>query len=70
MFAVAFVDHGTVERNFAIRDYRVSVGAGLRIAVPALGPLPLAFDFAFPLNQTPGDNRQIFNFSIGVFGSQ
>jgi outer membrane protein insertion porin family len=48
----------------------VSVGTGLRIAIPALGPLPLALDIAFPLNQGPGDHRQVFNFSVGVFGSQ
>lgn len=70
MFLVAFVDHGTVESKFTIKDYRVAVGAGVRISVPALGPLPLALDIAFPLNQTPGDNRQIFNFSVGVFGSR
>ena len=70
MFAVAFVDHGTVERRFEIRDYRVSVGAGIRVSVPALGPLPLAFDIAFPVVRAPGDNRQIFNFSVGVFGSK
>ena len=63
-----FVDHGTVERNVAIRNYRVSVGTGLRISVPALGPLPLAFDFAFPVVRGPDDRRQIFNFSVGVFG--
>ncbi len=70
MFVVAFVDHGTVERNFEIRDYRVSVGAGIRLSVPALGPLPLAFDIAFPLHRAYGDHRQIFNFSVGLFGSK
>jgi outer membrane protein assembly complex protein YaeT len=70
MFLVAFVDHGTVESKFTIKDYRVSVGAGLRISIPALGPLPLALDFAVPLNQGPGDNRQLINFSVGLFGSQ
>lgn len=70
MFFVAFVDHGTVERRFEIKDYRVSVGAGLRISVPALGPLPLAFDFAVPLVKGYGDHRQLFNFSMGLFGSQ
>lgn len=70
MFVVAFVDHGTVERRFEIKDYRVSVGMGLRISVPALGPLPLALDFAVPLNRAYGDHRQLFNFSVGVFGSQ
>jgi outer membrane protein assembly complex protein YaeT len=70
MFLVAFVDHGTVERSIEIKDYRVSVGTGLRIAVPALGPLPLALDFAVPLNHGPNDHKQLFNFSVGVFGSQ
>lgn len=70
MFVVGFVDHGTVERNFEIRDYRVSVGAGIRLSVPALGPLPLAFDIAFPLHKAASDHRQIFNFSVGLFGSQ
>lgn len=70
MFWVAFVDHGTVERKFDIKDYRVSVGTGIRLSVPALGPLPLAFDIAFPVVKGPYDHRQIFNFSVGVFGSR
>ncbi len=70
MFAVAFVDHGTVERNFEIKNYRVSVGAGIRLSVPALGPLPLAFDLAFPVVRAPGDHRQVFNFSVGLFGGR
>ena len=70
MFLVAFLDHGTVESKFEIKDYRVSVGTGLRIAIPALGPLPLALDFAVPLNRGMGDHKQLFNFSVGVFGSQ
>jgi outer membrane protein assembly complex protein YaeT len=68
MFVVAFVDHGTVESRIDIKNYRVAVGTGLRIAIPALGPLPLALDFAVPLNQAPGDHKQLFNFSVGVFG--
>ncbi|HVK16860.1 MAG TPA: outer membrane protein assembly factor BamA [Fimbriiglobus sp.] len=70
LWFVAFVDHGTVERNVAIRDYRVSVGAGLRVVVPALGPLPIALDFAYPINKSPWDQRQIFSFYVGWFGGQ
>ena len=33
-----------------------------------LGPAPLAFDFAFPLNQAPWDNKQLFSFYVGLFG--
>jgi len=63
-----FVDHGTVERDFAIRNYRVSVGTGLRLNIPALGPLPLALDFAVPVVQGPNDHKQLFSLSVGLFG--
>lgn len=68
LYFVTFLDHGTVESDVSIRDYRASVGVGLRIAVPALGPLPLAFDFGFPLNRALGDNTQVFSFSVGMLG--
>jgi outer membrane protein assembly factor BamA len=62
------VDHGTVERSLEIRNYRVSIGTGLRLSIPALGPLPLALDFAVPVVQGPNDHKQLFSFSIGLFG--
>lgn len=65
---VTFLDHGTVERSVAIRDYRVSAGFGFRLNVPAMGPLPIALDFAFPITQMPGDVRQMFSFYVGMFG--
>ena len=65
---MTFVDHGTVESDVSIRNYRVAAGFGFRVAVPALGPLPIAFDFAFPINKAPWDNRQIFSFYVGLFG--
>jgi outer membrane protein assembly complex protein YaeT len=68
LYLVGFVDHGTVERDVAIRDYRVSVGFGARIVVPALGPLPIALDFAFPLVKGPFDNERLFSFYVGWFG--
>ncbi len=70
LYAVTFIDHGTVEQGVKITDYRVSVGAGLRIVVPALGPLPIALDFAFPITKGPFDNQQIFSFYVGWFGGQ
>ena len=70
LWFVTFVDHGTVERDVSIRDYRVSVGAGLRVVVPALGPLPIALDFAYPLTKSPFDQKQIFSFYVGWFGGQ
>lgn len=69
LYLVGFIDSGTVERSVSLRDYRVSAGVGLRISMPQLlGPVPLAIDFGFPLNEGPGDKRQVFSFWIGVFG--
>ncbi|MFO0851134.1 MAG: outer membrane protein assembly factor BamA [Gemmataceae bacterium] len=70
LWFVTFVDHGTVEQNVAIKNYRVSVGAGLRIVVPAMGPLPIALDFAVPITKGPFDNKQLFSFYVGWFGGQ
>lgn len=67
MRAVVFCDYGTVEPNIEITsdNYRVAPGAGLRIAVPALGPAPLALDFAFPVAKAETDQTQIFSFFFG-----
>jgi outer membrane protein insertion porin family len=64
---VAFVDGGTVESNTSIHDYRVSAGFGFRLAIPQLGPVPIALDFGFPIVRGPGDREQIFSFWIGMF---
>jgi len=63
-----FCDFGTVESDIAIRgdNFRVAPGFGFRINVPALGPAPLAFDFAFPLAMAPGDIEQRFSFFFGA----
>jgi outer membrane protein insertion porin family len=65
---VAFVDYGTIEQNIEINseNFRVAPGIGARIAVPALGPAPLAFDFAFPVAYADTDSRQIFSFTMGL----
>jgi len=65
---VAFVDYGTVEKDIEInsKNFRVAPGFGARIAVPALGPAPLAFDFAFPVSYAETDTRQVFSFTMGL----
>ncbi len=65
---VTFVDYGTIEREIELnsRNFRVAPGIGLRVFVPALGPGPLAFDFAYPVNKAPGDESQVFSFSVGI----
>ena len=65
---VAFVDYGTIEKDIEIDwdNFRVAPGLGFRVAIPALGPAPLAFDFAVPLAYAENDDRQVFSFSMGV----
>jgi len=65
---VTFIDYGTIEQDIKLdwKNFRAAPGVGLRVAVPAMGPAPLAFDFAFPVLDATGDQRQIFNFSMGV----
>lgn len=64
---VVFCDTGTVEPTIDSWDqrYRASVGFGLRLVIPAMGPAPIAFDFGFPISEEPGDENRVFNFFIG-----
>jgi outer membrane protein insertion porin family len=63
---VAFVDSGTVSDDVGFDQYRVSVGIGIRVYIPQLGPTPLAFDIAVPLVQQEGDQSQFFSFSADL----
>lgn len=65
---VLFCDFGTVEEKVAIHgeDYRVAPGFGLRISVPALGPAPIALDFAVPVARERTDDIQNFSFFFGL----
>jgi len=62
-----FLDAGQVfdpDRDFdpALDEVRLSVGIGFQW-ITAVGPL--AFSLAKPLNDKPGDDTQIFQFSLG-----
>ncbi|MFN9369763.1 MAG: POTRA domain-containing protein [Planctomycetia bacterium] len=62
---VVFTDFGTVESNVSINNMRVAPGVGMRITLPAMGPAPIALDFAFPVVYAPYDSKQIFSFFVG-----
>jgi len=62
---VVFTDFGTVESNVSINNMRVSPGFGLRITMPALGPAPIALDFAVPVSYAEFDSQQLFSFFVG-----
>ncbi|MBL9124470.1 MAG: BamA/TamA family outer membrane protein, partial [Planctomycetaceae bacterium] len=65
---VVFCDTGTVEQdiNITSADYRVAIGAGLRIQVPMMGPAPIALDFAVPVNKADTDQTQVLSVFVGV----
>ena len=62
---VVFTDVGTVEPSASIDSFRASVGAGLRLIVPAMGPAPIALDFAYPIIKENFDEKQVFSFYVG-----
>ena len=62
---VVFTDFGTVESNVSINNMRVAPGFGLRITLPAMGPAPIALDFAVPVAKAPFDSEQLFSFFVG-----
>ncbi|MBL8818108.1 MAG: BamA/TamA family outer membrane protein [Planctomyces sp.] len=63
---VAFTDFGTVEEEISLDNFRATAGFGLRVVVPAMGPVPLAFDFAFPIMSQEFDDERIFSFYVGI----
>jgi outer membrane protein insertion porin family len=64
--AVAFSDFGTVDTNVSFGDFRVTAGGGLRLTVPAMGPVPIALDFAWPIAKQGEDDLQVFSFYVGL----
>ena len=62
---VAFTDFGTVQQDVGFEDFRVSAGVGCRLVIPAMGPAPIAFDFAWPIVDQKTDTRRMFSFYVG-----
>ncbi len=63
---VAFTDSGTVTDSPSFDEYRVSIGVGMRLYLPAFGPVPLAFDFAVPIKREESDKTQVFSFTMDL----
>lgn len=64
---VVFCDYGTIEEEIQLEseDFRVALGTGLRISIPAMGPAPIAVDFAVPVTREQTDRVQNFSFFVG-----
>jgi outer membrane protein insertion porin family len=65
LHGVVFTDFGTVQPDVDLDNFRVAPGFGLRITIPAMGPAPIALDFAFPVASADYDDEQVFSFSMG-----
>ncbi len=63
---VVFTDFGTVENDYYFTKIRASIGTGIRVMIPAMGPMPLGFDLAFPVSHATGDAFRYFNFSMSA----
>ncbi len=63
---VTFSDFGTVDTDVTLSAFRVAVGAGLRLTVPMMGPVPIAVDFAVPVLKQSFDHTQVVSFSMGL----
>lgn len=63
---VLFTDTGTVQDDIGFDEYRLSVGAGIRLKIPFLGQAPFALDFAVPLFKESGDETQVFSFDLAL----
>jgi outer membrane protein insertion porin family len=61
---VLFTDMGTVEEDFELTSWRVSVGAGVRLIINFFGPVPLEFNVAAPVLSDDEDDTQIFSFAF------
>jgi outer membrane protein insertion porin family len=63
---VTFADVGTVDNRVSFDRFRATVGVGLRVTIPAMGQVPLAFDFGFPVASEAFDDERIFSFYVGI----
>ena len=65
---VLFTDFGSLSETTDINseDFRLSVGGGVRLIIPALGPAPLAIDAAVPLVRNDDDRIQNIAFLISL----
>lgn len=63
---VVFTDMGTVQKDLGFDQWRVSIGAGLRLKIPLFGQIPFAIDFAYPILKQSGDETQFVSFDVSL----
>jgi len=63
---VIFTDQGTVQDDFGLDEWRVTVGTGVRVKLPIFGAAPLAIDVAVPLLKEDTDEEQVISFDLSL----
>ena len=63
---VVFTDFGSIEDRVTLNDFRLTLGGGLRVLIPAMGPVPIAVDWGVPLIKQDFDDERMFSFYIGI----
>ncbi len=63
---VTFTDFGTIDDSVTLNKFRMTAGLGMRLQIPAMGPVPVALDWAFPVFDEDEDQRRLFQFYIGL----
>src|SRR5262249_48428603 len=63
---VVFTDTGTVQKDVGLDEYRVSIGAGIRIKIPFLGQAPFALDGAYPIIKQDSDEVRYVSFDLAI----
>jgi len=63
-----FVDAGNLAFNTGdlLHDWRVAAGFGISLRIPVF-PLPLRFDFGWPIRSVDGDEERILSFEVDFF---
>ncbi len=63
---VVFTDFGSIEDRVTLDDFRLTLGAGLRVTIAAMGPVPIAVDWGIPVIKQDFDDERLFSFYIGI----
>ncbi len=63
---VFFVDTGTLSEDVEFDNYRVSVGAGIRLKIPFLAQAPFALDLAVPVVKDSDDETRLISFAFSL----
>lgn len=65
---VVFVDLGSVEDKIGdlLGSPRLAVGAGVRIRIPILGPVPVALDLGLPVISQADDKTEVLSIRIST----